>query len=225
MKFTNIKSVLIASTLFFTCIVGTANAGLTTIGALTSNDDGSTTVINDTLNNLDWLRWDQLADKSHTQLLAEIAPTGAYAGWSIAGVNEANLFLDALYSGNTFNHGCAATVGYLPCAQNGTFTSAQYTSLLGDSFERGAASKDSVFFYDDVATDLNAGYLLLESGSVNDKYNEYGSIALTETDAFFSGNNSTGWLMYRASTAVPAPSSFAIFALALIGLSIRQFKK
>jgi hypothetical protein len=58
---------------------------LITIGALTSNDDGSTSVISDTLNNLDWLRWDELADLTYAETLFQTSLVGHYLDWTIAG--------------------------------------------------------------------------------------------------------------------------------------------
>lgn len=223
MKYKFLNKVVIASVFLFSCVINTANAGLITIGALSSNDDGSTQVITDSLNSLEWLRWDQLKDKTHSELLIETSPTGAYSGWSIAGVEQANWFLNALYNGASLGD-CAFNVRSYYCAQNGSFSSEQYTSLLGDSHTVGTSSSDKVWFYDDEISDAKAGYLLLDSGSVSQKFNEFGTIAETEADSLFTGDNSTGWLMYR-STAVPEPSTLAIFALGLLGFTIRRFKK
>lgn len=223
MKYKFLNKVVITSVFLFSCVINSANAGLITIGALTSDDDGSTQVITDSLNNLEWLRWDQLKDKTHSELLIETSPTGAYSGWSIAGVEQANWFLNALYNGASLGD-CALNVNHNYCAQNGSFSSTDYTSLLGDSFEVGTSSADAAWFYDDTLSDGKAGYLLLESGSLSQKFNEFGLIPHTESGNLLSGDNATGWLMYR-STPVSEPTSIAIFSLGLLGLSIRRFKK
>ncbi len=223
MKYKFLNKVVITSVFIFGCVINSANAGLITIGALSSNDDGSTDVITDSLNNLEWLRWDQLKGKSHTELLVETAATGAYSGWSIAGVAEANWFLKALYDDADLGD-CSLNEGHQFCAQNGSFSSEEYTSLLGDSYTVGASSTDAAWFYDDEISDGKAGYLLLDSSSFSQKFNEFGLIAQTETNALFTGDNSTGWLMYR-TTAVPEPRTLAIFALGVLGLSFRRFKK
>lgn len=205
-----------------TCLVNPASAGLITIGALTSNDDGSTTVITDTLNNLEWLRWNELADKTYAETLA----FSVSAGWTIAGVFEANLFLDALY--NNASHGCDNNdTTYIYCLDNNPsamFTSAQYTSLLGDSSERGAASVDAAWFYDDVITDSKVGFLNLTSGTKNEKYNNFAdTTGLISTDTYaHTSNQSIGWLMFRTAT-VPEPSTLALFSLAVIAMAGRQF--
>ena len=60
-----------------------------TVGALSSNDDGSTEVITDSLNNLEWLRFDVLADLTYAQTLAAIGAGGSHEGWQIAHNAEA----------------------------------------------------------------------------------------------------------------------------------------
>jgi len=50
-----------------------ASATPITIGSLSSNDDGSTEVITDSLNGLEWLRRDVLADLTYSQTLAAIS--------------------------------------------------------------------------------------------------------------------------------------------------------
>lgn len=221
MKVKFLKTALLGFVISVSSLVNVANAGLINIGALTSNDDGSTTVISDTLNSLEWLRWDQLADLTYAETLAQIS-SGAYSGWNIAGVNEANLFLDALYNGAA--HGCSNnTTSNLTCLSNGSFSSADYTTLLGDSWTRGTASRDVAWFYDDTITDNSAGYLFLTSGVSNSKWNTHGTIA--STDSWAHSNNSIGWLMYRSTSEVPEPSTLAIFALGMMGLASRRFKK
>ncbi|WP_281556326.1 PEP-CTERM sorting domain-containing protein [Thalassomonas sp. RHCl1] len=208
------------------CVSGlfnVANAGLITIGALTSNDDGSTNVITDTLNDREWLRWDLLADLTHAQTLAEIA-SGAYAGWTIAGADDANLFLDALYGGA--DHGCSDNVTIiLNCADTGSYTSPQYKALFGDS---GSSGTETAWFYDDTLTDNQAGMLYLHNGEDNRKINTYSTIAVSDNFSkygLWSSSGTIGWLMYRSTAQVPEPPALAIFALALAGFGLRRFTK
>ena len=71
-----------------------------THGALTSNDDGSTEIIADSLNNYEWLRWDVLDTLTYAETLVAISTGGAYEGWQIAHNAEAQLFVDALFFGS-----------------------------------------------------------------------------------------------------------------------------
>ncbi|MBA6390262.1 PEP-CTERM sorting domain-containing protein [Colwellia sp. BRX10-3] len=217
MKFKYINRLVIGSVLSLSCLVSPAQAGLITIGALTSNNDGSTSVITDTLNNLEWMRWNESANFNYAEALLQNT-----SGWTIAGANQANLFLDALYNG--ISHGCSDNIDdSLFCADSGSFSSEEYTALLGDSSTRGTSSIDAAWFYDDEITDGKAGYLKLGSGTSNEKFNTYGTIAKTEVDRLLS-NETIGWLMYRTTT-VPEPTTLTIFALGIIALASRRFKK
>lgn len=235
MKFKFFKKVFIALVLSLSCLVNSANAGLITIGALTSNDDGSTNVISDTRNNREWLRWDELAHLTYLETLVQTTSlVGPYSDWTIAGAEEATEFLNALYNGA--DHGCADNdTSEIFCKDNLGFSSAEYTALLGDSSTRGVSSADTVWFYDDawvfdgvdVVTNGKASFLNLTSGGSNRKYNSSHTIVETDTYAHTS-DASIGWLMFRQS-AVPAivsePSTLVIFAIGLMGLLSRRFKK
>ena len=59
-----IKLILGASLLLFGSV---ANASLITVGSLTTETDGSSIIISDSLNNREWLRWDILADLTYSQ--------------------------------------------------------------------------------------------------------------------------------------------------------------
>lgn len=76
-----------------------ASATPITVGALSSNDDGSTEIILDTLNDLEWLRWNVLSSLTYAQTLTAIGTGGSHEGWQIAHNAEAQLFINALYDG------------------------------------------------------------------------------------------------------------------------------
>lgn len=229
MKFKCLNRMIIGSVLSLSCLVNSAHAGLITIGGLSSNADNTTSVITDTFNNLEWMRWSQSANYNHAQALLQSA-----SGWTIAGANQANLFLDALYNGNGGDHLCADNDSdFLFCADNGSFTGEEYTALL---YGPATSGSNAAWFYDDEFTDAKAGYVKLESGTSNRKYNTYGTIADTELHWSFGtileteghglvSDKKNGWLMYRATTAVPEPSTLAIFAIALLALAARRFKQ
>jgi hypothetical protein len=231
MKFKFLNRVFITCTFFLTFLVSSANAGLITIGALSSDNDGFTTVITDTLNKREWLRWDVLADDTYAQTLAKtLVVGGTYFGWEIATANDVNLFLNALYNGG--DHSCENNdTTLLNCKDNGTQSSEYYTALLGDSYEPNGS--DAAWFYDDGAIDNNfdpkAGYLLLGRGSLNTKYNEVATIPETDTysnvGGVYSTNSDTiGWLMYRP-TSVTEPSTLFIFASGIMGLISLRFNQ
>ncbi|PRY24532.1 hypothetical protein CLV78_103400 [Aliiruegeria haliotis] len=93
----------------------TAYAVPVSYGALSSNTDGSTEVITDSLNNLEWMRWDILADLTYQQTVDLIGAGGAREseGWMIADKATAQAFTDAFLDGQ-FNN-CSVT-GSSTCA-------------------------------------------------------------------------------------------------------------
>ena len=73
----------------------TANAGIVTHGHL-SHDD-TTNIIADSLNNVEYLRFDAIADLNYSQTLA-VLDTQDGGGWDIASYAEAAGFMQALIS-------------------------------------------------------------------------------------------------------------------------------
>ena len=140
---------LIASLILMVACVA-SNATPISFGALSSDDDGSTEIIEDSLNGLSWLRWDVLADLTYAETLSAITPGGIYEGWQIAGISEALLFTNALLFGRTNN--CDGTTT-APC---NTDLPSNLTSLLGDSFSPG---EDFAWFLSDNGTGEEVGFL------------------------------------------------------------------
>jgi len=73
-----IKLILAASILLVSAQVG---AAIITIGSLSTETDGSSEIINGSLNNREWLRWDILAKLNYAQTVAittiEVAVSGS----------------------------------------------------------------------------------------------------------------------------------------------------
>ena len=80
-------------------LAGAAHATPVSFGSLSNNDDGSTEIISDALNNLEWLRWDVEADLTYQDTVDLISGMGARAGegWAIADAAKARAFTDALF--------------------------------------------------------------------------------------------------------------------------------
>lgn len=183
-----------------------------TIGSLSSNDDGSTAVINDSLNNLQWLRWDQLRGASFNSVNTAIAPGNAYDGWAIAGLSEAQMFADALWGpGN--------------CPPGGPCVFSNYdvfTSLVGENYLPGAANW--AFFHEDSGNPLNpdVGFVLQDrnrtsGGLVLDRFGFFPTqLTLAGSDISITNGSGGAWLMYRAIPAV-APVPLPAPALLLLG--------
>ena len=124
-----IKMLKVALVGLILSVSGFTNAGLITIGSLSSNDDGSTQIINDSLNEREWLRWDVLADLNYTQALAATT-SGAYSDWTIATENDAIMFMTALTGlTKTFATPNSST-NYSTDYSGAFYSNEQFTSLV-----------------------------------------------------------------------------------------------
>lgn len=198
---------------------GMANAGLITIGGLTLENAGDS-YVTDHANNVDYLRWDLVKDFNYSDLTTAIQTGNAYAGWSIATNEEANNFVNALLDGTS---NCDTVVDFASCTT--TYSFADFTTLMGSSYD-GNASITYAWFLSDNAIGQQVGYVEAQSGRLN-KQNEWASIARSDTwsRSGRSSGSPIGFMLYRDSVEVPEPSTLAIFALGLMLLTSRRFKK
>ena len=200
----NIRSLALAvSTLVLST---TVNAAVVTQGALSTNNDGSTNIITDTLNNLEWLRFDVLPQQTYTETVAALS-TQDGGGWNIAGTVQAHLFVDALL----FNAADTCNPSISISTLCGT-TSSWSDGNLGDDY---TSTWDYAFF---LRTDGKAGYISVDqTGSVHvdPLFNT------TEYTDYYAGDNpeSITWLLYRGDvSAVPVPAAAWLFGSGLLGL-------
>jgi len=218
MKYRCLLAALIVIVLSVSSIV---TAGVISIGSLTSNDDGSTQIIKDSLNKREWLRWDVLANLNYAQTLAATT-VGSYQGWEIANEMDAELFVKAL-TGTTFDFSVLPEQIRIHDSYTGPdYSSTQMTALLGDSFIRGGGERDIAWFRqnNDADTPISMHFLLVRDTA----FMGAGSSSMS-LDENYAGTSSVGipWLMYK-TTDIPEPSTLAIFALGLMGLMSRRFK-
>lgn len=216
----------ILAALFSIGLAGAANSAVVSYGALSSNDDGSTETISDSLNNLEWLRWDVLADLNYAQTLTAIGTGGEYEGWLIAGIDKAQAFTDALLDTQT-NSCTTSQTGSTECADGLTV---DYVALLGNNF---SSEANLAWFLSDNGTDEEIGFI--RTGYFNTtpgnqliyKINEWGMIS---TSNLYSSSGSASdtpvtWLLYRDVTPVPIPASLPLLAAGLGGLGYMARRK
>lgn len=172
-----------------------ANASTISVGALSSNDDGSTDLIVDTLNNREWLRWDVIADLTYAETIAATSSGGVYEEYQIAQLSDFDLFMNALNSGSA--------------------SGAEYLQLLGN------ANYDNDWTYALVIDPDNTSSVALlymtpsGSFSINRAWKTVAGIDGTHSH---SGGRDIGYLVYRNVSSVPVPAAAWLFGSALIGL-------
>jgi hypothetical protein len=189
------------------------NAVPYSFGALSSDNDGSTQVITDSLNNYEWLRWDVLSGLSYEETVAATSSGGQYEGWQFARSEQAQMFTNALLVG--LDNACTTTNSET-C--NGGLPN-NMTGLFGNT--GGGLSEDVYFLSDDPENEAGSISYIHEGdfGTFN-KFNQAGS-----TDWF-------GWLLYRTEggtepppTGVPEPASLALFGAGFAALAIARRRR
>ena len=224
MEKTGVRFILLGSSFF-------ANAGLITIGALTLDQAGDS-YVKDSLNGLDWLRWDEVKTLNYSQIVTELAPGGTYDGWRIARNDDANLFIDALFSGWHADT-CNSTTLTENCwtGSSPPYDFVDFTALLGISYDA-TPTYNFAWFLSDNGGNREVGYIEIHDVDGSEqitvhKNNEWSSF--TSSDNYSASGVSSahpiGFQLVRDSFNIPEPSSLAILTLGIIGLASRRFKK
>ena len=187
-----------------------ASADPITIGNLSSNDDGSTNIIIDTLNNLEWLRWDVIPELNYAETLTYAAANG----WSFAGLAETQMFVDAMFGAGTCDTN--NNVGQ----QCGSNQGVGFQGLTGDN---NGPAYDYVWFLSDNALFEEVGFLWsIGDFSPDPALDPYSMVLFTENTSIAGSDewNDFSWLLYRSPTGVPEPSTLALLTLGLLGLGL-----
>ncbi len=208
MKCKFLKTVLVSTVLVISSL---ANAGI--ISGFHQTDGGKTV----DLSSLEWLTWDQTNNISRDDIENGIGNTFLADGWRYAERSEFEALFDSLWGGRA--------EGWQNSNQDGAswvktnLSVGLYTNAIafGDSADCGGSScwahynvnSTQGWFHD---------YYGLSTGidSINNQtysYSSTSSASLSNTSALVR------------STTVPEPSTLAIFALGIIGLASRRFKK
>lgn len=212
---TGFKRYFVAIIVCVGSLVGSSHASPVSFGALSSQEGSD--VIKDSLNNRDWLRFDVLADLNYEQIVAATSAGGAYAEYSIAGLNDAQSFVDALL-GATANKCTTVTDFGVGETCNATQISFDAEALLGENYW---PSNPVAWFLSDNNRVSEVGALSIRN-SGNDvfveKYNEWGPIYHSDEwsgSGYFSSHSIT-WLVYRDHlVAVPVPAALPLMLAGL----------
>lgn len=193
-------------------------------GALSSNSDGSTEVIQDSLNNRDWLRLDVLAGLTYAETIAATSAGGAYEDFTIAGIDDAQALVEALLQGITIFCTPTATVAQT-CANN---LDIDLRNLLGNNH---SFNNSFAWFLSDNGIGEEVGQLQFVLTSRVEKRNERSSIEFA--DSFSSSGPLASlpitWLVYRDPVQViPVPATLPLVLAgfgAFAGLAYQKRKK
>ena len=221
-----------------------ANAVPITIGSLSSNDDGSTDIITDTLNHREWLRFDvTAAPLTYAEVLAMTASGGAYEGFQVADLADSTAFLNALLGGSNLcldegMHINDNDYVYVDC---GTAGPGVFLSLFGDNHPTYHSVTRTVlvnFLSNNGVTGVTeVGHILASNAQTASSgiqrrnsvwYNIDGADYGSRTRAGMRANMNSSWLMYRdlePVTAVPEPGTLALFGLGLAAISITRRRR
>ena len=188
-------------------------AAIITHGALTTNDDGSSNIITDSLNNnVVWLRFDVLAPLTYAETLGTLG-TQDGGGWNIAGFTQATMFADALLSDTT--NLCTETVS--ACGNVSSWSDGD----LGANFD---TSADYAWYLTNAG---RAGYVTVDATSGDVILRGWSSLAAS--DAYATGgfyeSLPVSWLLYRDTTVIPVPAAVWLFGSGLVGLVVVARRK
>lgn len=223
-----IQQALVGSTVAISALVIStlpAHASVT-VGALT-RQDGSP-VIEDSLNNRQWLGFDVTRGLNYAQTLAATQSGGAFAGFRVAHSADAVLFVNGMLG---LPNGCATGLSAL-CVQT---ENRDFERLVGESFYDYRSQFNANYDYDyawflsgDGSTTLAGGIEIVTQDAGADRIiinHRLNSIAGVDAN-LDRGTSPTGWLLFRDTpTSVPEPASLALAGLAMLAACTARRKR
>jgi len=217
MKFKFLKSIFCALGLL---ICNLANAGLIEVDY--EGIAGADTAITfDTNTGLEWLDLTETNGISYSNMLTLLGSGQQYEGWRYANYGEVAAIFDYFSLRSYANGGHALVQG-----STEDIAIESFTQLFGDTVgEYGNYYGVLGILVDDLATPVARRGVYI-SGGINGTYtynqtsiNACCSHLATDIRMYF------GSYLVRDAQSVPEPSTLAIFALGVIGLASRRFKK
>lgn len=207
-------------------LVTHAQATIIDIGSLTRDTTGQ--IINDDLNNREWLGWDITRGYTYQQTLDRISYGGEWFGFNFAHNYDAQLFIDAMAGSN---NGCTV-INSNTCLS--IMDSNVTENVVGENFYYSPFAygvnydHDYGIFLSDNGIGFEVGIIEVRSHydslMVNvHKTNEWGPIFDAD---LYNATNSTipiSWLLFRETpNIVPEPSSIVILIIGLLAMRLSR---